>query len=65
MHRFLNILQSEHKESDDIERMGVMLNAIVYTYMSYGIPMVYYGTEALFNGGSDPLNREVFDYKKH
>jgi len=29
--------------------------------MSYGIPVVYYGTESLFSGGADPHNREVFD----
>ncbi len=27
--------------------------------------MIYYGSEALFNGGSDPLNREVFDISRH
>ena len=29
--------------------------------MSYGIPIFYYGTEALFRGSSDPFNRETFD----
>ncbi len=29
--------------------------------MSYGIPIFYYGTEALFSGGKDPENREWFD----
>ncbi len=29
--------------------------------MSYGIPMLYYGTESKFRGGQDPLNREVYD----
>lgn len=29
--------------------------------MSYGIPLMYYGTEALFKGAHDPNNREVFD----
>jgi glycosidase len=37
------------------------LNAITYIYMSYGIPIVYYGTEAKLAGGDDPMNREVFD----
>jgi len=30
------------------------LNALVYMYMSYGIPIVYYGTEAKLSGGADP-----------
>lgn len=32
--------------------------ALLYTLLSTGIPIVYYGTEALFAGGSDPANRE-------
>jgi hypothetical protein len=32
--------------------------------MTYGIPIVYYGTEAKLQGGADPLNREVFDFTK-
>ncbi len=34
---------------------------LTYIYLSYGIPIVYYGTEALLMGGPDPENREVFD----
>ena len=41
------------------------LSAFTYLYLSYGIPMFYYGTESLFHGGDDPLNREVFDPFKH
>ena len=37
------------------------MNMLTFLYMGYGIPFVYYGTEALFNGGDDPLNREYFD----
>ena len=29
--------------------------------MSYGIPIVYYGTESRLSGGADPDNREVYD----
>lgn len=34
---------------------------LTYIYLAQGIPSVYYGTEALFNGGEDPENRETFD----
>lgn len=37
------------------------LNTLTYVFMSYGIPIMYYGTEAKLSGGSDPLNREPFD----
>ena len=37
------------------------MNALTYIFLSRGIPIVYYGTEATFNGGDDPLNREVFN----
>jgi len=33
-------------------------NAIVYTLLGEGIPIIYYGTEQGFNGGNDPENRE-------
>lgn len=33
-------------------------NALVYTLLSEGIPIIYYGTEQGFNGGNDPDNRE-------
>ncbi|KAH3766637.1 acidstable alpha-amylase [Pelomyxa schiedti] len=33
-------------------------NALVYILMSQGIPIVYYGTEQGYSGGSDPNNRE-------
>ena len=29
--------------------------------MNHGIPVIYYGTEALLKGGKDPLNREVYN----
>eukprot|EP01087_Luapelamoeba_hula_P014243 TRINITY_DN4146_c0_g1_i1.p1 TRINITY_DN4146_c0_g1~~TRINITY_DN4146_c0_g1_i1.p1 ORF type:complete len:469 (+),score=44.45 TRINITY_DN4146_c0_g1_i1:66-1472(+) len=34
-------------------------NAIAYTLMSSGIPIIYYGTEQGFHGGSDPNCREA------
>jgi len=34
-------------------------NAIAYTLMSQGIPIIYYGTEQGYRGGPDPANREV------
>lgn len=33
-------------------------NALTYVLMGDWIPIVYYGTEQGFNGGSDPNNRE-------
>eukprot|EP01117_Protostelium_nocturnum_P011704 TRINITY_DN4259_c0_g1_i1.p1 TRINITY_DN4259_c0_g1~~TRINITY_DN4259_c0_g1_i1.p1 ORF type:complete len:472 (-),score=112.63 TRINITY_DN4259_c0_g1_i1:8-1423(-) len=33
-------------------------SALVYTMLSFGIPMVYYGTEQQLSGGNDPDNRE-------
>jgi len=33
--------------------------ALAYNLMAEGIPIIYYGTEQLFNGGNDPQNREV------
>jgi len=34
-------------------------NAILYTLLSSGIPIIYYGTEQGFNGGNDPYDRET------
>ena len=42
------------------ESKATLLNMLTYLYMSYGIPILYYGTEALFTGGKDPENREWF-----
>lgn len=33
-------------------------NAIAYTMMAAGIPIIYQGTELHFSGGDDPRNRE-------
>jgi len=33
-------------------------NAIAYTLLSTGIPIIYYGTEQGYGGGNDPANRE-------
>ncbi|ORY93108.1 glycoside hydrolase superfamily, partial [Syncephalastrum racemosum] len=34
-------------------------NALAFTILTEGIPVVYYGTEQGFKGGNDPNNREV------
>lgn len=34
------------------------LNALAYVLLAEGVPIVYYGTEQLFNGGTPPANRE-------
>ncbi|KAH9483823.1 Alpha-amylase A [Psilocybe cubensis] len=35
-----------------------MYNAMTFTFMSSGIPIVYYGQEQYFSGNADPMNRE-------
>lgn len=35
-----------------------MYNAMTFTFMSDGIPIVYYGQEQYFHGNADPMNRE-------
>ncbi|KAF8510219.1 alpha-amylase [Hysterangium stoloniferum] len=35
-----------------------MYNALVFTFMTDGIPIVYYGQEQRFSGNADPWNRE-------
>ncbi|KAI0646787.1 alpha-amylase [Trametes meyenii] len=35
-----------------------MWNAMIFNFMSDGIPIVYYGQEQGFNGNADPMNRE-------
>ena len=46
--RFLNLNPSH----------TALRNALTYVLMADWIPIVYYGTEQGFNGGSDPNNRE-------
>ncbi|KAH8108459.1 alpha-amylase [Phellopilus nigrolimitatus] len=41
-----------------LENQDSMYNAMVFNFMSDGIPIVYYGQEQGFHGGSDPYNRE-------
>jgi len=36
-----------------------LYNAMTFTFMSDGIPVVYYGQEQYFSGHSDPFNREA------
>ncbi|KAL7929002.1 family 13 glycoside hydrolase [Trichoderma chlorosporum] len=37
---------------------SLLKNALAYTILGRGIPIVYYGTEQAFSGGNDPDNRE-------
>lgn len=37
----------------------VVRNAMAYTLLSDGIPIIYYGQEQSFSGGDDPYNREA------
>ncbi|EMD38673.1 glycoside hydrolase family 13 protein [Gelatoporia subvermispora B] len=52
-------------EDQDVPRWGnlsvdvqSLYNAMIFTFMSDGIPIVYYGQEQGFHGASDPWNRE-------
>lgn len=52
-------------ENQDVPRWGnisvdpqSLYNAMVYNFMSDGIPIVYYGQEQGFRGAADPYNRE-------
>jgi len=52
-------------ENHDLPRWGnvsvdpqSLYNAMVFNFMSDGIPVVYYGQEQLFSGATDPMNRE-------
>eukprot|EP01025_Chloroclados_australasicus_P020729 TRINITY_DN21871_c0_g1_i3.p1 TRINITY_DN21871_c0_g1~~TRINITY_DN21871_c0_g1_i3.p1 ORF type:complete len:1000 (-),score=74.15 TRINITY_DN21871_c0_g1_i3:199-3174(-) len=38
---------------------ALFMNALVYVILGRGIPIIYYGTEHGFSGGSDPQNREI------
>lgn len=37
---------------------ALLKNALTYTILGRGIPIVYYGTEQAYSGGNDPANRE-------
>lgn len=53
--RFLNICNDDNPS-------GRLKAALVFLMTAPGPPIVYYGTEQGFNGGSDPYNREdMFD----
>ncbi|KAK0448344.1 glycoside hydrolase family 13 protein [Desarmillaria tabescens] len=52
-------------ENQDVSRWAnvsvdpqTMYNAMTFTFMSDGIPIVYYGQEQSFSGSGDPYNRE-------
>lgn len=54
--RFLNALQgSPWKEA-------LLRAALTFALFTRGIPIVYYGTEQLYDGGRDPANREPLWY---
>jgi alpha-amylase len=37
---------------------SLLKNALAYVVLSRGIPILYYGTEQAYSGGTDPANRE-------
>ncbi|TNV79756.1 hypothetical protein FGO68_gene5734 [Halteria grandinella] len=59
VNRVMNQLSGRFK--DKSEQRSVLLNMLCYIYLTQGIPILYYGTEALYSGGNDPQNRETFD----
>ncbi|KAL0485589.1 alpha-amylase [Acrasis kona] len=44
---------------NDFPDVSNFKNALTFQLFSKGIPIVYYGSEQLFNGGADPYNRET------
>ena len=38
--------------------LSMYKNVLVYTILGEGIPIIYYGSEQMFNGSGDPENRE-------
>lgn len=52
--QFFGLLLAYH------ELMNILFsNALTFLFMNDGIPIVYYGMEQGFSGGSDPANREA------
>jgi glycosidase len=49
-------------EEDPVTRLKL---ALTYMYTAPGIPIVYYGTEIAMDGGDDPDNRRMMDFKDH
>ncbi|WP_042147141.1 alpha-amylase family glycosyl hydrolase [Paucisalibacillus sp. EB02] len=39
--------------------------ALTYLYTAPGIPIIYYGTEIAMDGGEDPDNRRMMEFKDH
>jgi len=47
---YLSFIQSE------MEELTLPSNAMTFTFMSDGIPIVYYGQEQYFSGAGDPVS---------
>ena len=60
--RIWNLLMQKRADNEDSAKV---LNILTYLYMSYGIPILYYATESKFNGGDDPLIRDLYDPFRH
>lgn len=35
-------------------------SCITWSFVNDGVPVLYYGQEASYNGGNDPMNREAY-----
>ena len=58
--RFTRI--SLEKKQDPTLRLKT---ALTYMYTAPGIPIIYYGTEVAMDGGNDPDNRRLMEFKDH
>ncbi len=50
------ILNKTNKDSNPLQSLDFSL--VIISLRLGGIPIVYYGSEQMFNGGNDPYNRE-------
>lgn len=61
--RFLNhqvgIIDADRGWFTAEQKMRMCKSILAMTLLSEGIPIIYYGSEQAFDGGSDPQNREV------
>ncbi|MFS0674118.1 alpha-amylase family glycosyl hydrolase [Ornithinibacillus sp. 179-J 7C1 HS] len=49
----------------DQDTLTQLKQALTYMYSAPGIPIIYYGTEIALDGGDDPDNRRMMEFKDH
>jgi len=52
-------LMKSHQTRIKTQKKKLFKSLVTFTLTSVGIPILYYGSEQLFAGGSDPHNREA------